>query len=152
MRRTLPLAYRSPWITLTSEEAGSEARTGVRDRGHAIREEQMRFLVPTVALFAAFGTPAGAAESIVGNWLTASGHIAQIRQCDGGYCIIATAPAHRGKQIGRMSGSDGSYSGEITDPETDRTYSGSATVTGSSLKLTGCALKVFCRSQTWTKR
>lgn len=95
---------------------------------------------------------AEAAEPVVGNWTTASGESATIAACGGAYCITLSSGQFKGRQIGRMSGSGGSYEGEITDPAADRTYSGRAAVNGGSLKLTGCALKVFCKTQTWTKR
>ena len=58
---------------------------------------------------------------------------------------------HNGKQIGKLAGSGDSYTGEITDPETDKTYSGSGAVSGNSLKMKGCVLAVLCKSQTWTR-
>ena len=46
----------------------------------------------------------------------------------------------------------GTYSGSITDPAKDKTYSGSGTLSGGSLKMKGCVLGgLICRSQTWTK-
>ncbi len=42
-------------------------------------------------------------------------------------------------------------SGKVFDPEGGKTYSGSVTLNGNKLKLKGCAMKVFCKSQTWTK-
>ena len=58
---------------------------------------------------------------------------------------------HAGKRIGNMNGSGDSYTGEITDPANDKTYSGSASINGASLKMQGCVLKVLCKSQTWTR-
>ncbi|KQT55295.1 hypothetical protein ASG54_21140 [Aureimonas sp. Leaf460] len=95
---------------------------------------------------------AQAAEPVAGAWTTASGETANIASCGGAYCITIVTGKFKGKQIGKMSGTGGSYSGEITDPEADRTYAGSAEVNGASLKLTGCALKVFCKTQTWKKQ
>ena len=44
------------------------------------------------------------------------------------------------------------YTGSITDPATDKTYSGKATLTGSTLKMSGCVLGgLICKSQTWSK-
>ena len=51
-----------------------------------------------------------------------------------------------------MSGSGANYAGQITDPANGRTYEGTAKVEGNSLKLTGCALKIFCRSQNWIRK
>jgi uncharacterized protein (DUF2147 family) len=101
-------------------------------------------------LFAATG--AGAAEPVVGQWKTASGETAKIAACGGAYCITLVTGDFKGRQIGRMSGSGEKYAGEITDPKAEKTYAGSATVTGASMKLTGCALKIFCKSQTWSRQ
>ncbi|MNU00267.1 hypothetical protein D3C72_2433480 [compost metagenome] len=50
-----------------------------------------------------------------------------------------------------MSGADGAYKGTITDPEADKTYSGSGKVSGNSLKMQGCVMSVFCKTQTWSR-
>ena len=92
------------------------------------------------------------ADPIEGNWRTQSGETAAIASCGGAYCITLKSGKYSGKRIGKMSGSGGNYSGTITDLADDKTYSGSATVAGASMKLKGCALKIFCKTQTWTKR
>jgi uncharacterized protein (DUF2147 family) len=107
------------------------------------------FAVATALL--AFATNGHAAEPIEGNWKTQSGATAEIGKCGTAFCVTLKSGQHAGKRIGRMSGSGDSYSGEITDPETDKTYSGSGAVTGNSLRMKGCVLKVLCRSQTWTR-
>ncbi|KQR70848.1 hypothetical protein ASG25_03270 [Rhizobium sp. Leaf384] len=100
---------------------------------------------------ALFALPAFAAEPIVGNWKTANGETAAIESCGGSFCITVKTGKHAGKKIGTLSGSGESYTGEVTDPNNDKTYSGSAAVTGSQLKLKGCVLKVLCKSQTWSR-
>ncbi|MBO3759592.1 DUF2147 domain-containing protein [Ciceribacter sp. L1K23] len=94
---------------------------------------------------------AQSAEPIVGNWKTASGATAQIAPCGGSYCVTLKSGKHSGKQIGKMAGSGGTYKGTITDPEADKTYSGSGSVSGNSLQMKGCVMSVFCKSQTWTR-
>ncbi len=106
----------------------------------------------SAAVFAAGISAASAAAPIVGNWRTASGETAKIAPCGGGYCTTIVTGEHKGKRIGQMSGSGAKYYGQITDPSNGRTYEGTATVNGNSLKLTGCALKIFCRSQNWTRK
>ncbi|MEL6504188.1 MAG: DUF2147 domain-containing protein [Pseudomonadota bacterium] len=88
------------------------------------------------------------AQSIVGKWKTSDGRNASVVKCGGSFCIKGSD----GSTVGRMKGSGNSYSGTITDPSNNRTYSGSAKVSGNSMKLRGCALKVFCRTQTWRRR
>jgi uncharacterized protein (DUF2147 family) len=59
---------------------------------------------------------------------------------------------YAGKTIGSMKASGGGkYKGTITKPTNGKTYSGSATLSGSSLKMSGCVLGILCESQTWTK-
>ncbi|WP_075290264.1 DUF2147 domain-containing protein [Pararhizobium arenae] len=111
----------------------------------------IRKMTFALALTLATASAGFAAEPIVGNWKTASGETAAIAACGGAYCITLKTGQHAGKKIGSMSGSGESYTGEITDPANDKTYSGSAAIQGSSLKMKGCVLKVLCKSQTWTK-
>ncbi|CAH0340127.1 MULTISPECIES: DUF2147 domain-containing protein [unclassified Rhizobium] len=110
----------------------------------------MRTIIIAAAL-AFSAITAQAAEPIEGNWKTATGATAEIAPCGGAFCVTLKTGKFVGKQIGKMSGSGDSYSGEITDPETDKTYSGSGTVSGSSLKMKGCVLAVLCKSQTWSR-
>ena len=93
------------------------------------------------------------ADPIEGNWKTASGATAAIAGGGGAFSITLKTGKHAGKRIGsfKPSGGDG-YAGTITDPESDKTYNGKATLTGGSLKLSGCVLGgLICKSQTWTK-
>lgn len=92
-----------------------------------------------------------AAEPIEGSWKTQSGATAEIGKCGSAYCVTLKSGKHAGKQIGKMSGTGNDYAGEITDPENDKTYSGSGSVAGNTLKMKGCVLKVLCKSQTWTR-
>ena len=112
----------------------------------------MKRLVLALVALGLAGLSAEAAEPVVGSWKTANGETAKIASCGGAYCITLATGKFSGRRIGKMSGSEGSYSGEITDPNADKTYAGTATVTGSSLKLTGCALKIFCKTQTWSRQ
>lgn len=110
----------------------------------------MRSIIIAAAL-AFSAMTAQAAEPIEGNWKTASGATAQIAPCGGAFCVTLKSGKFNGKQIGKMSGSGDSYKGEITDPETDKTYAGSGSVSGNSLKMKGCVMAVLCKSQTWTR-
>lgn len=105
------------------------------------------------AVVMALSTGGALADGIEGNWKTAAGSVAAIADCGGAFCITLKNGKHAGKRIGRLKASGGGkYDGQITDPADDKTYAGSARLSGASLKLTGCALKIFCKSQTWQKQ
>jgi uncharacterized protein (DUF2147 family) len=111
-------------------------------------------MIRTLVLAGALALSAGLAlaeEPIVGDWKTAAGDTAAISPCGGGYCVTLKTGKFAGKRIGTFSGTGGSYSGQITDPAANKTYNGSGSVSGNSLKMQGCVLKVFCKSQTWTR-
>jgi uncharacterized protein (DUF2147 family) len=110
----------------------------------------MRRLLLAVALSLG-ATLSHAAEPIEGNWKTASGETAVIGKCGTAYCVTLKTGKYAGKQIGKLSGKEGEYAGEITDPAEDKTYSGSGSVTGNSLRMKGCVLAILCKSQTWTR-
>ena len=110
-------------------------------------------LVPlaVAALFAATGV--AFADPIEGNWRTEAGPTAQISSCGGSFCIQKKSGKHAGKSIGKLGAAGGgTYTGSITDPSNDKTYSGKAALAGNRLKLSGCVLGgLICRSQNWSK-
>lgn len=93
------------------------------------------------------------ADPIEGNWKTESGSTAAIDTCAGGYCITLKSGEHAGRQIGTFQPSgEGKYSGKITDPANDKTYSGKASLSGNALTMGGCVLGgLICRNETWTR-
>ena len=114
------------------------------------RNTMIRNLIVAGALVAAMSAPAFA-DVIEGNWKTQSGETAAISPCGGSYCIQLKTGKHAGKRIGKMKADGSGYTGQITDPANDKTYSGSATISGKSMKMKGCVMGVLCRSQNWTK-
>ena len=74
---------------------------------------------------------------------------------DGGGSVSITLKSgkYAGKTIGSLKAAgDNKYAGSITDPANDKTYSGKATLSGTSLKMSGCVLGgLICKSQIWHK-
>jgi uncharacterized protein (DUF2147 family) len=95
---------------------------------------------------------ASAAEPIVGNWKTTLGDTAAIEPCGGGFCITLKNGKHAGEKIGAFEGGGGSYSGKITDPDAKKTYNGTISVSGDTVTLKGCVMKVVCESQKWSRQ
>jgi uncharacterized protein (DUF2147 family) len=111
----------------------------------------MRKLLLAAAIVLSAG--AAYADDIEGNWKTQSGNSARIGGCGGAFCIKMTSGEHKGKQIGTFTASGGGkYSGKITDPADDKTYTGKASLSGNVLKMKGCVLGgLICKSQTWNR-
>jgi len=96
---------------------------------------------------------AALADPIEGSWKTEAGSTAAIAGCGDAFCITLKSGEHAGKRIGKMKPNGGNkYSGEITDPAEDKTYSGKATLSGNSLNMKGCVLGgLICKGQNWTR-
>ncbi|MBN9218859.1 MAG: DUF2147 domain-containing protein [Mesorhizobium sp.] len=92
------------------------------------------------------------ADPIEGNWKTQAGDTAAIGG-SGSFSITLKTGKYAGKTIGSLKAAgDNKYTGSITDPANDKTYSGKATLSGTSLKMSGCVLGgLICKSQTWHK-
>ena len=112
----------------------------------------LRRIVATLGLCALM-TGAALADPIEGNWKTKDGDTAAIGGCGGGFCITLKTGEFAGKSIGKMTATGGgSYEGSITKPSNGKTYSGSATLSGNSLKMRGCVFGgLICESQTWSR-
>lgn len=110
-----------------------------------------RFIVAG-ALVAAMAGPA-LAEPIEGTWLRPStGALVKFSKCGSSYCAKAVSGEFTGKSVGKFTGSGESYTGTLTDLKEDKTYSGRAKVTGNTMKLEGCVLKVFCKGENWQRQ
>ncbi len=97
-------------------------------------------------------TGSALADPIEGNWKTQSGETASIAGSSS-FSITLKTGKHAGKTIGSLKAAgDNKYAGSITDPATDKTYSGKATISGATMKMSGCVLGgLICKSQTWHK-
>lgn len=149
------VAFRSRKVTtfqLPQKSIRIAERAGISPAQWGEELTMLRKTVLAAAALVAFGiSGAWAAEPIEGKWKTQSGETAAISACGSAFCVTLQTGKYSGKQIGKMSGAGMKYKGSITDPATDKTYSGSASISGSSMKMRGCVLGVLCRSQTWTK-
>lgn len=96
---------------------------------------------------------AASAAEIEGVWKTENGDQAQFYGCGKAMCIKLLSGKFKGQVISDDLSDDGTgqYSGSLRDPSDDKVYSGYAKIAGGALKLQGCALKIFCKTQTWAR-
>ncbi len=107
-----------------------------------------RSLFAILALSVSCGS-AFAAEPIVGTWKRTSGTVIEYKSCGGDdYCGTVLNGEFKGKSIGKMTGKDGSYKGTVNKLDEGKTYSGKASVSGSTLSLAGCvAGGLICKTE-----
>ena len=95
-----------------------------------------------------------AAGPIVGDWRTQSGETAATVPCGGAnFCVTLKTGTYAGTKIGTLANTGGRYKGKITDPATDKTYTGKASISGAQMKMQGCVLGgLICQAQTWMRK
>ncbi|MDH7784962.1 uncharacterized protein (DUF2147 family) [Ochrobactrum sp. 19YEA23] len=114
----------------------------------------IRTLILGMTLAASFAAPALAEEAIVGSWKRPNGTIISYASCGGNkFCGTVMTGEYKGKSIGTMSGTDGSYKGEVNKLDEGKTYTGKASVKGNTLSLSGCVLGgLICKSESLTRQ
>lgn len=113
----------------------------------------MRNITPILvaSLLAATTAPALAADPLEGHWLTEGQADAHFVPCPQGFCINLVSGDFKGQSIGYMAlKGPNKYEGEIRDPADNKTYTGKAKITGSTLEMQGCVL-IFCQTQNWSR-
>jgi len=112
-----------------------------------------RNMLAAMAASLVLAGPALAAQPIEGTWKRTNGTLVRYAPAGGSkFCGTVMNGEYKGKSIGCMSGSGSSYKGQVNKLDEGKTYSGSATVSGNSMKLSGCVAMVLCKSETLTRQ
>ncbi|PTM43077.1 DUF2147 domain-containing protein [Bosea sp. 124] len=101
------------------------------------------------------------AQDVSGIWLRDTG-ASRVRFAPCGDAVCGTlawlkdtnGPAKAGERIfyDMKPSGDGKWSGSVFNPEDGKTYSGTMTLSGTTLKTSGCVLGgLICRSVTWNR-
>lgn len=93
------------------------------------------------------------ADPIEGTWLRPStGTLVKYASTGGQYCGTVLSGEHKGKSIGCMVGSNGTYKGKVVALDEGKTYTGKASVNGNTMKLSGCVALVLCKGEDWKRQ
>ncbi len=111
----------------------------------------MRYIALTIVALGSLAAGPSFAEGLPGFWKTASGETAEIAACPQSYCVTLRTGRFAGRMIGHFRPANNRFEGQITDPSNNKTYDGHATVVGNRLNLSGCVMKVLCKTQVWTR-
>ena len=124
-------------------------------------------VLTAAAMVAGLASAAWAADPALGTWQTqvddgAYAHV-QMAPCGGAICgkIARTfndSGEYKSDNLGKTlvidmkPGSGGNYAGKVWRPSNNKIYIGKMTVSGNSLKLSGCvAGGLICSKQTWKR-
>ena len=107
--------------------------------------------------FAGISAQSAQAGSPYGTWKRPStgAHI-KVYKCAGGLgmkVVKSKKKSSVGKRLmcGAKKSGKNTWKGTLTSSEDGKKYSGTVKLIGSRLKLTGCAMVVFCKSENWSR-
>jgi uncharacterized protein (DUF2147 family) len=112
------------------------------------------FSIASLAIIAASPTLAASAN---GTWLRSNGAHVSVFDCKGGLgmkVIKSPEPEKVGKTImcGAKKSAENKWKGDLLNLDDGQTYSGTATLSGNSLTLSGCVLGgLICKNDTWSR-
>ncbi|MBG1231046.1 DUF2147 domain-containing protein [Aestuariivirga litoralis] len=93
------------------------------------------------------------ADPIEGLWKRPNGILVKFSACGGGFCATAASGPNAGGSAGKLKATgSGKYSGSLTDLENKKTYSGSGSISGNTLRVSGCVLGFICKSENWSRQ
>jgi uncharacterized protein (DUF2147 family) len=93
------------------------------------------------------------ADPIEGSWKRPNGNVVVFAKCGAKFCATAKTGPNAGKSVGTLAAAGGGYKGTLSDPAAGKTYTGKATVSGGTMKMSGCVLGgLLCRGENWTKQ
>jgi uncharacterized protein (DUF2147 family) len=92
-------------------------------------------------------------DPIEGNWKRPTGVIVAISKCGGKFCATAKTGVNAGKSVGSFAANGKGYAGSLTDPAAGKTYTGKASISGATMKMSGCVLGgLICKSENWARQ
>ena len=112
----------------------------------------IRNLIVAGALVAAMTAPA-LADPIEGTWKTGDGALVKISACGGQYCVDVADGKYIGKRSGKLKAEGGkTYSGSLKQFSTGITFSGTATLSGGTMKMVAKKFGITVKNDTWRKQ
>jgi uncharacterized protein (DUF2147 family) len=111
-----------------------------------------RLLLIVPATFLALAQVA-AADPIEGSWKRPNGGVVAFSKCGAKFCATAKTAPYSGKSAGALAANGEGYKGSLIELSTGKTYSGKASITGATLKVSGCVLGgLICKSENWARQ
>ena len=104
------------------------------------------------AAMVTFSAVAAFADPIVGNWKTGDGVLVGISKCGSSFCVDVLDGEYAGKRSGKLKKDGKGYKGTLKQFSTGISFSGSATISGSSMNLVAKKFGVTVKRDKWRKQ
>lgn len=112
----------------------------------------IRNLIVAGAFLAALSTPA-LADPIEGTWKTGDNALVKISACGGNFCVDVADGKYAGKRSGTLAPKGGQvYAGTLKQFSTGISFSGTATLKGSSMSMVAKKFGITVKTDTWRKQ
>lgn len=99
------------------------------------------------------GTSYAHADAIEGNWKTGDGVLVGISKCGGSFCVDVLDGEYKGKRSGKLKAEGGNmYKGTLKQFSTGISFSGTATLSGNSMKLVAKKFGVTVKTDNWRRQ
>lgn len=93
------------------------------------------------------------ADAIEGKWMTGDKVLLNISKCGGSFCVKVAEGEYKGKQSGKLKPkSGGVYEGKLKQFSTGMTFSGTATLSGNSMKMIAKKFGITLKKDTWKRK
>lgn len=114
--------------------------------------KKTKVLLAGLLLSGIISSPVFAADPIEGTWKTEDGVLLGISSCGGQFCVDILNGEFEGKRSGKMQKDGDGYTGKLRQYSTGLTFTGEASISGSTMKLAAKKFGVVVRRATWKKQ
>lgn len=106
----------------------------------------------SLALFAATSTFAFA-DAIEGSWVTGDKVTLSIKKCASSFCVKVVGGKYNGKQSGKLKPAGAKvYKGTLKQFSSGISFSGTATLSGNSMKMVAKKFGITVKKDTWKRK
>ncbi|MBL1405558.1 MAG: DUF2147 domain-containing protein [Rhizobiales bacterium] len=99
------------------------------------------------------GTAFAFADSIEGKWMTGDKVLLNIAKCGGSFCVKVVGGKYDGKQSGKLKAEgDKIYKGTLKQFSSGISFSGTATLSGNSMKMVAKKFGITVKKDTWKRK
>lgn len=111
----------------------------------------LKMLAATAIIVAS--TSLANADAIEGTWKTGDDVLVKVSGCGGSFCVDVLDGEYKGKRSGKLKAKGGkTYQGTLKQFSTGLSFSGTATLSGNSMKLVAKKFGITVKTDNWRRQ